>query len=200
MNYLSTDFADKQAEFDFSTYCAQEGRGYQVPVYPERVAEVLWNIPTIFLDKGTLGGEAIAYADFESQHIVVECCDFGPRERFSTAHEVGHFSLHRYLVALSEVYDRYELQREKQADAYASALLMPRPVLLPFLEKKSGMLATPEYLISITKQHFNVSDPVARIRLENIGAIPSPIRTVRDVKKYDNTMESERQNWSLGHW
>ena len=197
---MSIEFADKQAEIDFSNYCAHGGGGSRTPVHPEHVAEVLWNIPTIFIDEGTFDDDTIAYADFEHKRIVVECCGFEPRERFSTAHEVGHFSLHGYLAALGEVYERHEIFREKQADAYASALLMPQPLLVPLIEKSSGMLATPEYLISLTMQHFHVSEPAARIRLENLSLIPSRQHTNQLIKRYERDIAGERQSWSQERW
>lgn len=199
MDFMSVEFADKQAGLDYAAFCTRRGR-QALPVNPEDVAEVLWDIPTIFLEEDSLDGDKIAFADFTNSRIVVERCGYEPRERFSAAHEVGHFSLHKYLVGLGEAYDKYELLREKQADAYASALLMPEPVIVPFIERHFGMLATPGYLIEITKEKFNVSEFAARIRLENLNFIASSKKVDSLLKKYDSQMDIERQNWVGERW
>jgi Zn-dependent peptidase ImmA (M78 family) len=77
---------------------------------------------------------------------------------------------------------------------------MPKAILVPLIEKNNGMLSTPEYLIAITKQHFYVSEQVARIRLENLGLVTSSVRTSRDVKRYETGMESVRGTWSQDRW
>jgi Zn-dependent peptidase ImmA (M78 family) len=198
MEYMSTEFAEAQAEQDYSTFCARTGKR-SLPVYPEEIAEILWKVPTIFLDKGTLVDDAIAYADFTNKRIVVELCGYEPRERFSAAHEVGHFSLHRYLSELGESYDKHEYFRERQADAYASALLMPASLLVPFIKNNSGLLNSPEYFIAITKDKFSVSNPVARIRLERLGLIPDS-NIQRSIRKYDRDITREREGWGQERW
>jgi len=198
MEYMSTEFAGLQAESDYNNFCSMVGRR-QSPVFPEDIAETLWGIPTIFLEQDALEGDAIAYASFENNRIVVESCGYEPRDRFSNAHEVGHFSLHKYLVELGEVYDKHEHFREKQADAYASALLMPKDQLVSFLDSKAGLLDSPEYFIAITQNKFLVSKVAASIRLENLGLIPVE-NLKRSVWDYERSVDGEREEWGSERW
>src|SRR5215207_2549140 len=76
------------------------------------------------------------------------------RFRFTLAHEIGHWSLHRSLFLLKDLQDdlfqkspgpsivcRTSQKREpieRQADAFAAALLMPKPAVAAFWQRLMG--------------------------------------------------------------
>lgn len=196
MNYLSKQFAEEQAENDLRAFCHQMGYSrFVLPVDPAHVAEILWETDTIFLEENTLEGESvIAFADLSKNRIVVEMCGYEPRERFSIAHEVGHISMHRYLVALDERRMKDEKFHEYQADTYASALLMPKNGVLQVLERETGMLDTDADKVSIVSAQFHVSKIAAKIRLETLNLISNP-NMGRLVTAYDRNTQASREEW-----
>lgn len=79
-----------------------------------------------------------------------------PRKRFSIAHEVGHFFIpwHSNICTCSNIGDfSSDNTEEKEADIFASELLIPTNILLP---KIGGKVITLE-LIKELAQEFNVS-------------------------------------------
>ncbi len=109
----------------------------------------------------------IRYNNTESEH----------RQRFTIAHELGHFMLHKedkpLFVDKNEkiLYRNFdsstgEIKKEREANAFAAALLMPRFLL------KQAISNTPdntENVISYLAEQFNVSEQAMSFRLSNIG-------------------------------
>ena len=95
------------------------------------------------------------------------------RKRFTIAHEIGHFILHKDEIdAQSEVVDRISggLMRdgqnsdlERQANQFAAALLMPKETFLEMWKKLSPN-------IDLLAEAFGVSAQAASYRLLNLGA------------------------------
>jgi hypothetical protein len=68
-----------------------------------------------------------------------------PRARFSIAHELGHHLMHRDVDALERIHGRprtrgVEHQVERQADRFATELLLPAALLTPWCEMPSPTL------------------------------------------------------------
>jgi Zn-dependent peptidase ImmA (M78 family) len=85
------------------------------------------------------------------------------RRRFTAAHEIAHFVLHRDLIGDGIVDDAlYRSKKgdaiERQANAYAATILMPAPLVI---EKFRGG----EKSIAGIASAFEVSPEVARIRM-----------------------------------
>jgi predicted transcriptional regulator len=113
---------------------------------------------------GKIMRDTHAHAGFK---IVVNSNDNPRRQRFTLAHEIGHYVLHRDLIredvvddalyrssALSEGYER-------QADQFAGQVLLPaQRVREAWKETKA---------LSVLAQRFNVSDAALRIRLKELG-------------------------------
>ena len=79
-----------------------------------------------------------------------------PRQRFSIAHEVGHFFIpwHSNMCTCSNIGDfSLDNLEENQADIFAAELLIPTNILLPKIEDKVITLE----LIKELAQEFNVS-------------------------------------------
>ena len=94
------------------------------------------------------------------------------RQRFTIAHELGHYFLeNRPKKCFSHRDDagRYD-KKERDANRFASALLMPEDsVKREFAEISSSY--TTSAVISIIASKFNVSSSAAEIRLKNLRLI-----------------------------
>jgi Zn-dependent peptidase ImmA (M78 family) len=102
------------------------------------------------------------------------------RQRFTIAHEIGHFLLHSrdtFLFVDKEEKILYrdresssgEYQKEREANAFAAALLMPKKLLLQHIfdfDNSKG-----ESLQKYLSEKFNVSETAMTIRLTNLGLI-----------------------------
>jgi len=103
----------------------------------------------------------------QQYNIVVRAQDPLVRKRFTVAHEIAHFLLHRGLFATELVDDalyRSGLSSpiEAQANAFAADLLMPWHLLMPVIEKPVAELAA----------MFQVSEQAMKIRIES-GRVPA---------------------------
>lgn len=104
------------------------------------------------------------------------------RQRFTIAHEIGHFVLHRNLVERHNGVDDDRMYRstssgriyntsikknhERQANSFAANLLMPKDLLRSlFLEIEK----TEKPSLSQLYRKFQVSAPAMRWRLNNLG-------------------------------
>lgn len=96
------------------------------------------------------------------------------RERFSIAHEVGHWLLHRgrsFRCRVDDIVQNYssEIVFEKEADEFASSLLMPTSILRPII--KSISKPTLQDLQRIAND-FDVSLQAMSIRLATLDTLP----------------------------
>ncbi len=101
--------------------------------------------------------------------IIVSATDGLSRQRFTIAHEIGHFLLHRDKVGsgvTDDVFLRSGLstRAEGQANRFAAHLLMPEHLVLRYM--KLGKVTSPEELAKL----FAVSPSAMRIRIEVLTA------------------------------
>ncbi|EEW6222758.1 ImmA/IrrE family metallo-endopeptidase [Escherichia coli] len=96
--------------------------------------------------------------------ITVNALHHPRRQRFTLAHELGHYFLHRNQ---SNIFKDKSLYRGKEmtsmeyeANNFAGAILMPRDELVSFLGRSSD--------IDLIADYFNVSALAAKIRVEMI--------------------------------
>lgn len=102
------------------------------------------------------------------------------RQRFTIAHELGHYLLHNH--SKSEVfvdkdfivkyrsdknYSPAEIKQEQEANAFAAELLMPKKMLLAELSKKDYRLISETEFIKAMAKIFEVSIPAMSFRLTN---------------------------------
>lgn len=101
------------------------------------------------------------------------------RQRFTIAHELGHFILHKnsklLFVDKSEkvMYRNFdsstgEIRKEREANAFAASLLMPKKFILLAINN------IPSYevdTISYLAKEFKVSEQAMNFRLANLGLI-----------------------------
>lgn len=97
------------------------------------------------------------------------------RERFSVAHELGHWNIHRGMSFRCRVDDQStnlasDAPKEKEADSYAAHLLMPRYLFDPAI--RSGAKIPTFKHIGEVAQAFEVSIAAAIIRMAEVDSLP----------------------------
>lgn len=103
------------------------------------------------------------------------------RQRFTIAHELGHYLLHYtenhlfvdkdFLVKYRRQtsYTNKELFQEQEANAFSAALLMPKDFILKELKSKSTIELGEIELIETLAKVFDVSVPAMTFRLNNLN-------------------------------
>jgi Zn-dependent peptidase ImmA (M78 family) len=140
------------------------------PVNPIEIAEGILNVPVRFATFRADESERISgFYDSEDNAIVVNREEFPLRQTFTIAHEMGHKVLHEewarsseYQVLLRNPKDRNRDFREREADAFAANLLMPRFMMDGYYETLS---------ISDLSRLFAVSVPAIQARLSFLYGI-----------------------------
>jgi len=109
------------------------------------------------------------------------------RQRFTLAHELGHWTLHEGEITACEtevVRPGPRSRTEGQADVFAAALLMPRKGCRDFFEKREVNLSTLEEF----EATFGVSRAAALSRLKALGLVsPTVARVLRQMTRPDST-------------
>jgi Zn-dependent peptidase ImmA (M78 family) len=125
----------------------------------------------------------------KEKHIVVNKGHHPNRRRFTIAHELGHLTLHYkqgdevYVDTKLMVYHRSGRtqdyshphatttpQQEKEANSFASALLMPRSIVESFVDSQ-GIDVFDEFDIAKLAQAFEVSEQAMYIRLNTLKLV-----------------------------
>lgn len=112
---------------------------------------------------GKLTRDPTALAGFR---IVVNTRDNPARQRFTMAHEVAHYVLHRDLISEGVVDDalyRSSLSDgyEREADRFAAQILLPAQAVKDAFRKQRGLAPLADI--------FGVSVAALRIRLNELG-------------------------------
>lgn len=101
------------------------------------------------------------------------------RQRFTVAHELGHYALHQdemqlfvdegYAVAYRDSRSSSgEIRREREANAFAAAILMPKYLVEQEVEKLDFDLGSDDALATLADR-FDVSTQAMAYRLANLG-------------------------------
>jgi Zn-dependent peptidase ImmA (M78 family) len=122
----------------------------------------------------------------ETAHIGVNKNHNVQRNRFTTAHELGHYILHlkKGTPLFIEKKEKVEEEilfrdftsstgedvKEREANAFAAALLMPRSLLKQQIQLSSNR-DNPEELVKELATKFVVSTTAMNIRLNNLGVL-----------------------------
>lgn len=104
------------------------------------------------------------------------------RQRFSLAHEIGHFILHHQpskklddlfldkSLALYTRKDHHSNEMERQANEFAASLLMPRELLEKYIAK-NDLDMEDEFDVSRLAMAFGVSEQALQIRLNKLHLV-----------------------------
>lgn len=108
---------------------------YEPPVNPVEVANSL-GVGVRFVEFGPEHGKISGFYDPEDHAIYVNKHEYPLRQTFTIAHELGHALLHRdwassddYRVLMRDDNTDYGEPHEKEANAFAAQLLVPRDML-----------------------------------------------------------------------
>jgi Zn-dependent peptidase ImmA (M78 family) len=97
------------------------------------------------------------------------------RQKFTIAHELGHFVLHKDTPLFVDRNEKImfrnlttgtgEARKEREANSFAASLLMPQK----FIERELGKIPPKEDTVSYLARIFNVSTQAMSFRLSNLG-------------------------------
>ena len=192
--FISYDQTEKEAQAFLEKYHAS----FSTPVPIERIVEIDLQISIVPL-KGLLARESIdAFLSHDFSELYIDYDHYmgqTNRSRFTLAHEVGHYVLHRDVVAQItsvEQWRRFILGEgtgravyEIHADNFAGCLLMPRDQIRAEYEiqKKTvedrfraARLDIPDkstllsFMANEIAKKFDVSPKAAEIRLSKISS------------------------------
>ena len=107
-----------------------------------------------------------------SKNIYVNSLDSVRRQRFTIAHELGHFLLHNQLLEKQGGSVLYRNENrgilEEQANSCAAALLMPRSMVKSLFNRTSLPISEKVFELA---NNFNVSVEAMYVRLSILGLI-----------------------------
>jgi Zn-dependent peptidase ImmA (M78 family) len=120
------------------------------------------------------GVEALIIPSYNQSIAIINKNSPAPRWRFSFAHQLCHFLLHRYPAVLEGIVKpgaALDVESECEADAFAVELLVPFPALNAYFH--TGL-----YSAADVAHKFLVTDSVAKLALDNyLARFPlSPVR------------------------
>ncbi|MDR3313003.1 MAG: ImmA/IrrE family metallo-endopeptidase [Oscillospiraceae bacterium] len=112
------------------------------------------------------------FQDFGTGHLIVmNSCDSAGRQRFTIAHELAHYVLHR--EGNEPIYAHRDAGQndgiEREANIFASNLLMPTALMEKFLRGLDGYPQS--VLADQVASAFAVSHEAALVRLDQLGLI-----------------------------
>lgn len=127
------------------------------------------------------------FLDADAKLIAIEATHHPHRQRFSIAHEIGHFVLHYLPTPASDGHFACtnsdmevdgaprsagsrlrHFQQEAEANRFAGSLLMPARSVEAMCRATGGRIPT-------LAKHFNVSPKAMEIRLDQLGLPYTPI-------------------------
>lgn len=144
----------------------------KVPIQVHRVAEGLGVEVKYVSFKDPFEARTISGTFIRSQNkILINSQEIDYRRRFTLAHELGHFVLHKDIkedilyrsdnFIDSDGLDQESKDREVEANCFAAALLMPR--------KTVELLVSLKFKTSEMAKLFDVSTSAMQYRLINLG-------------------------------
>ena len=157
----------------------EQSNTLSLPVNLERILEYL----KITKHEKPLEEEYSGFLAVKEKTIVVNTRHALVRRRFTIAHELGHYQLHRRANANTQAFidrtvyfrkddsDGVSHQMEMEANAFAAGLLMPEVLLDEYLEKNPQMHLEKTADIKALADEFDVSRPAMEYRLKNLGFI-----------------------------
>ncbi|MBS1728014.1 MAG: ImmA/IrrE family metallo-endopeptidase [Armatimonadetes bacterium] len=159
-------------------------RPLQLPVDIEEIVEVVEQISVSYItEQDCLDDNVLGAYDFRDDRLLVrDSFDNVGRQRFTWAHEYGHFVLHRphYLQGVFDfddessqglrvyrgVIDRRDML-EVQANIFAAQILMPKSLVFELFKEERHLLSGDQMVARLATEAA-VSKMAARIRLQDL--------------------------------
>lgn len=174
----SDEAISSQVGEDLRKYRVKVRRSLELPIYPDEIAETLWGITTVYPDHvlDESGSDVLACYNPSKKTIEINISERENEGRvsFTIAHEVGHISMHSFLHEIFQgktIDEKSSKQLDKQADKYASLLLMPEKLMQEMIKNKIG--SNPMIDLNLCgldlMETTRVSRQALEIRLCNLG-------------------------------
>lgn len=206
VKYLTNEMIEEQAQQDLLVFSKKIGKELTFPIYPDEVIEALWGIKVEYVDKLPCEFDEDTLACYlpKKKAVLVSVDNKGVEGRvsFTLAHEVGHISLHGFLYE-SGLSNKKDIDLERQADTYASSLLMPKEHLMKKISSLGYIFGEKVDLGKHGRElvdYFSVSFRALEIRLTNLGIDYCSgyynVEKRKDNRIFDE-MECERQSWNI---
>jgi len=158
----------------------EQSQALALPVNLDAIADFLgFTVLTKPLEEEYSGFLAVA-----EKTIVVNSQHSPVRRRFTAAHEIGHYQLHRkkkpnlpafidravyFRRASGDDGNEVDRRMEMEANAFAAGLLMPECLLEEYLDKHPDVDLGQTAGIKQMADEFDVSRPAMEYRLRNLG-------------------------------
>lgn len=185
MGLTTTDYLSKQEIKSLASKLLDESDCLKLPINIENIIQYL-DLDIILID---FDDDVECFLQMDFKHIIINenkfCSEkYQKRLRFSLAHEVGHFILHRSLIgfwnidSIERSYSFFDTLGEyqysvieKQADSFAAELLVPDDLLKKEykLLHKEFPTAKQGFFVTELSKVFDVSETVIKIKLENLN-------------------------------
>jgi Zn-dependent peptidase ImmA (M78 family) len=151
---------------------------FNLDSYPVSVENVAIKLGIIIF-KELLPEDISGILDLRTKPVImINATHYPNRQRFSIAHEIGHFLLHRPTGSIhidkqtfyrntksAEGLDEVEIQ----ANNFAAELLMPTDLLTTELNKYSDLIDSNDDVVLELAKKFEVSTTAMGFRLQNLG-------------------------------
>jgi Zn-dependent peptidase ImmA (M78 family) len=149
------------------------------------ISEIILSRKAFYYEKPLVGkeGKTVTFAD-RSIITINSDIDFEPKKRFASAHELGHYEMHRKLVPIfidteEDLINWYKAgPQEMAANEFASEFLMPSELFAKECERKKFSPSVIEHLAS----RFKVSKSAAILKFVKRGNHPVFIVYCKDNK------------------
>lgn len=163
-------------------YQEQSGSQMSYPIDVDHMAQVLWGVSLSYEEIPLIDNEEVlGYYDREGKRIVVDPqrCKNEGRTTFTVAHELGHLSLHNFLMTFPRQLSKKKRESEHarlewQADRYAASILAPQQQIVEVL-RSLGLIEFSSVLpVDLTihgqklQERFGLSRQALEIRLEEM--------------------------------
>lgn len=125
------------------------------------------------------GFAGVMRRDQERADIFINGTEAHVRQRFTLAHEFGHYRLGHATVydTAADIIGRDP--QELQANAFAGEFLIPRAAVDAWLEREGDPKVELETIVRMAR-HFGVSAEAAKIRLEKAGRLRGRVKPISD--------------------
>lgn len=157
------DLDDQEPEAAAATLRAAWGRGEEPLPNLVQLSEAHGvRVVSLPVDADTV--DAFSLWQDRMPYVFLSTSKTAERSRFDLAHELGHLAMHSRVSAAADGLTARELERE--ADAFASALLMPRRAVLAHSGREPAVPA-----ILRLREHYGVSAMAMTRRLHDVGRL-----------------------------
>jgi len=165
----------EQVAYDF----VREVNLGDVPIDPYEVAKAH---SILVIERQSEGCDGCLLVEGETAAILVNAGIRVPeRRRFTLAHELGHFALHRETIrfrreSLAEIEREFDMGLEAEANAFASELLMPAESVDREFSRREPSFS----VVDLMREHYRVSTTAAALRLTKRSHHACALVCIRD--------------------